>query len=85
MFISPIREGGISPAYLKPYGLCVTVTVYVFVEPPAVTSSVSVSVLAVQVTVLPVNVVPFSLVTTEALALSVVYESESEAFVVFVV
>ena len=57
------------------------VIVYVFVNAPSVTITSSVSVLAVQVTVEPVNVVPFNFVTTVAVALSVVYESVSETLV----
>ena len=61
------------------------VIVYVFVNAPSVTMISSVSVLEVHVTVEPVNAVLFNFVTTVAEALSVVYESVSEAFVEFVV
>ena len=60
------------------------VIVYVFVNAPSVTMTLSVSVLLVQVTVDPVKVTSFNLVTTVAVALSVVYESELVAFVEFV-
>jgi len=63
----------------------VQVIVYVFVNVPSVTMTLSVSVLFVQVTVDPVKVTSFNLVTTVAEALSVVYESVSVAFVEFVV
>lgn len=61
------------------------VIVYVFVNDPSVTTSVSVSALLVHVTVEPVKVAPFNFCTTVAVALSVVYESVSVAFVEFVV
>ena len=61
------------------------VIVYVFVSAPSVTMMSSVSVLAVHVTVVPVNVVLFNFVTTVAEELSVVIESVSETFVEFVV
>ena len=57
------------------------VIVYVFVILPAVTSISSVSVETVQVTVEPVKVVPFNLVTIVAPASAAVTESVSEAFV----
>lgn len=61
------------------------VIVYVFVSEPAVTIISSVSVEAVQVTVEPVNVVPFNFVTTVASVSTGVAVSESETFVEFVV
>ena len=48
------------------------VIVYVFVSEPSVTSISSVSVFAVQVTVEPVNAVPFNSVNAVDVALSVV-------------
>ena len=48
------------------------VIVYVFVSVPSVTMTLSVSVFDVQVTVEPVKVTSFNLVTTVAVALSVV-------------
>ena len=61
------------------------VIVYVLVNAPSVTIMSSVSVFAVQVTVVPVNAVLFNFVTTVAVALSVVTESVSVAFVELVV
>ena len=57
------------------------VIVYVLVILPAVTSISSVSVEAVQVTVEPVKVVPFNLVSIDAPASAAVTESVSETFV----
>ena len=58
---------------------------YVFVSLPAVTSSVSVSVEAVQVTVDPVKTTPFNFVTTVAPVSAVVNDSVFEASVELVV
>lgn len=71
--------------YIHNTAQCEQVIVYVLVMLPEVTSIVSTSVDSVHVTVEPVKVVPFNFVTTVAPVSTVVYESESDAFVDVVV